>query len=638
MSGFLGMFGKKSEVPPVAPPSSMKPPAPRPAGVGTPPPIADFPSSIMGLKAPKPIGNKVAKSTQRIVLPAQKTGPLLPAVNRTGPLGSQKQMEPTMRIMIPGKIKGAASSMNEGLKANDKVALPLSIAFRSLPPGVLSEQAQTTVNSTDDFFIPLDLVVPQLPSGKIEFTVQQMLGFLPPEIFKSSDEIAGFMAGKVVLPMMEVFSRISAAKNQVKAEAPAAPSAPIIAPPLIKPELQKPQPLSAPLIPSPATRIIPTPRSIPPVQDPEPAPVVNNLENLLAAAQNALAEEGDGDKTVEYLSSSDAALVEEEAPEKTPDLMPPPAFVAQAVPVAPIAPPPSPVASEKSNSESTPLEQLLQAAQEALADVPVGDQTVIVQELQEDKIDIQESISIPSEPIDSEPKLIEPARSISVPPPVPNPVFTPAAISAPTPDVEEKRASVENEVELDLNRCDEALLMKSVRCSHEMAKSIISYRRVCGGFGSVETLLKVPGMTRSVYYSITGLQSTHGALIGINEILNIPADLKVTTEQAVARIALWPGVRGCFVQKGEVKIGSLEGINDLDQFIAQSQECLKSVTALCPSEEKVSQLLIKEGTGSWILLQRGNTLLISGFQSGLMPEGMSAILEKFIIEFHEQIH
>lgn len=632
MSGFLGMFGKKSEVPPVAPPSSMKPPAPRPAGVGTPPPIADFPSSIMGLKAPKPIGNKVAKSTQRIVLPAQKTGPLLPAVNRTGPLGSQKQMEPTMRIMIPGKIKGAASSMNEGLKANEKVALPLSIAFRSLPPGVLSEQAQTTVNPSDEFFIPLDLVVPQLPSGKIEFTVQQMFGFLPPEIFKSSDEIAGFMAGKVVLPMMEVFSRISAAKNQVKAEIPAVPTAPIIASPLIKSEDQKPHPLPAPLIPPPSPRIIP------PVQDPEPAPAVNNLENLLAAAQNALAEKGDGDKTVEYLSSSDVALVDEGAPEKTPGLVPPPAFVAQAVPVAPIVPPPLPVTAEKSNQESTPLEQLLQAAQEALADVPVGDQTVVVQELQEDKIDIQEPIPIPSEPIELEPKLIEPNRSIPVPPPAPNPIITPVSISTPIPDVQEKGISVENEVELDLNRCDEALLMKSVRCSPEMAKSIISYRRVCGGFGSVEMLLKVPGMTRSVYYSITGLQSTLGALIGINEILNIPADLKVTTEQAIARIALWPGVRGCFVQKGEVKIGSLEGINDLDQFIAQSQECLKSVTALCPSEEKVHQLLIKEGMGSWILLQRGNTLLISGFQSGLMPEGMSSILEKFIIEFHEQIH
>jgi len=220
MAGFFGMFGgKKSETPPAStPPPSMKPPAPRPPGVGAPPPIAEFPSSIMGLKAPKPMGNKIAKSTQRIVLPAQKTGPIQANV-QTGPLGTtQSQMDPTMRIAIPGKAQGAASTIASAIAPGEKMSLPVGVAFRALPPEVLSDQAQMVVNPADEFSIPLQLIVPQLPTGKIEFSVQQMMSFLPQAMFKSPTEIAPFSDRKILLPMMEVFTRIPSQKLQVKAE------------------------------------------------------------------------------------------------------------------------------------------------------------------------------------------------------------------------------------------------------------------------------------------------------------------------------------------------------------------------------------------------------------------------------------
>ncbi len=601
MSGFLGMFGKKSEVP--TPPSGMKPPAPRPPGIGAPPPIADFPSSIMGLKAPKPIGNKVAKSTQRIVLPAQKTGPLLPPSIRTGPLGSQSAIEPTMRIMIPGKIEGATAKMQEGFKAKsqsqDKVLLPMSIAYRSLPPAILSDQAQEIAGTSEEFSIPMDLVVPQLSVGKIEFTVRQMIEFLPSTFFKSPEETSSFMEVKVVLPMMEVFTRLSSQKNNPKE----AIAAPIIQRPIVQ-DKGKTRIIDIPAI-APSAPLIP--EAISAIS----SNGENNLENLLAAAQSALGDEVSEEKTFENPSSIDSFIVESPA---VVEVIPPPPFVAPIVPSASQAP-------------SVPLEELLEAAQEALKDLPVGDQTMVVAELQEDKIDIQEPIReqmVSSIGIES--------RSTSVPVSSAN-----VQVPAPVAKSESRDLTPEDskEVELDLNRCDEALLMKLIRCSQEMARSIISYRLQSGGFSKVESLLLVPGMTDRVYRTITGSHAPIGTLVGIQDLLNLSSELKWSVEQVVARVALWPGIRGCIVKHENTITGSLVGVSHLEDLIAQAEVCLSAVNGLISSEGVVHQFIVKDKVGFWIFMKRGTTVLVSGFQGGMIPDSMRLVLEKLIIELHE---
>lgn len=601
MSGFLGMFGKKSEIP--TPPSGMKPPAPRPPGIGAPPPIADFPSSIMGLKAPKPLGNKVAKSTQRIVLPAQKTGPLLPPSLRPAPPGSQNAIEPTMRIMIPGKIEGATAKLQEDFntksQSQDKVLLPMSIAYRSLPPAVLSDQAQEIAGASEEFSIPMDLVVPQLSVGKIEFTVRQMIEFLPSTLFKSPEEISSLMEVKVVLPMMEVFTRLSTQKNKLKE----AISAPIIQTPII-PDKGKTRILDLP-VPTPSAPLIP--EAIPPT-----APMgENNLESLLAAAQCALGDEETGEKTFENPPSVD--LIIEESP-RVVEVIPPPPFVAQ-------------IAPSVSQSPSVPLEELLEAAQEALKDLPVGEQTLVVPELQEDKIDIQEPIS---EKIESS----TPIEAVSTPPLIPS-VTVPVPVPAVKSEAQVLTPEVSSEVELDLNRCDEALLMKSIHCSQEMARSIISYRLQSGGFSKVESLLLVPGMTDRVYRSITGSHASIGTLVGIHELLNITSELKWTIEQVVARVALWPGLRGCVVKQEKTVTGSLVGVSHLEEFIAQAEACLSTANGLTASEGLMHQFILKDKAGFWIFMKRGTTLLVSGFQGGMIPDSMRFVLEKLIIELHE---
>jgi hypothetical protein len=596
----------------------------------------------MGLKAPKPVGNKVAKSTQRIVLPAQKTGPLPPPPARTGPLGTQNQIEPTMRIMIPGKVQGAAATISAAVSPDDKISLPVSIAFRSLPPSVLSDQAQMAVNPTDEFSIPLHLIVPQLPLGKIEFSVQQMIGFLPQAMFKSPTEIAGAMESKVMLPMMEVFTRIPADKLQGKqSPSPATPSAvsidakktrpmnPLI-PPVPPAPMAPPVPAApsaakppAPLIPPPAPRMIPpapptpVPTSVPPASAP-------TLDSLLAAAESALGDAPQEDKTVPMPPSQDSVILESPEVPVTPvaPVIPPPPPRAT-VPLTPSAPTPTPTAP--------PLEVLLQAAQEALADIPQGDQTVMVQELQEDKIEPIVPFSEPPVPVKiPEPVLIETPKSDSTPP-------APVEV---VPSAPEKEAAAPEEVEaeeLDLNRCLEPQLIKSVRCSEELAKSIISYRQIKGGFSKLEDLLHVPGMTDAVFYSLTGQRSEVGAVVSLNEILNLSAGLNVTVDQALARVALWPGIRGCLVQKGTRTFGELSGLENREKFIAQAQETLRVSESMVVQVGLVREVVLRDAIGSWIILQRGSTVLISGFQGGMIPEAMKVVLEKITVELHERI-
>ena len=55
---------------------------------------------------------------------------------------------------------------------------------------------------------------------------------------------------------------------------------------------------------------------------------------------------------------------------------------------------------------------------------------------------------------------------------------------------------------IDLNRADAEALMTLPGIGSSKAESIISYREECGGFSSVEELMKIPGIKEGVYSKI----------------------------------------------------------------------------------------------------------------------------------------
>ncbi len=83
--------------------------------------------------------------------------------------------------------------------------------LRVLPPEVLvAEVAQFEANGSaaKEVSLPMQMILGQLPSGKVEMTLQELMPYIPSGYLKPTDTITGFFATAVVLPLMDVVMRI----------------------------------------------------------------------------------------------------------------------------------------------------------------------------------------------------------------------------------------------------------------------------------------------------------------------------------------------------------------------------------------------------------------------------------------------
>ncbi len=684
MAGFFGMFGKKNEqkgdsteapkvtAPP--PPPGARPPVPRPPGVGGAAEATEFPS-VMGLRSPKSNTAATAKSTQRIVLPGQQAG---------------APIEATMRIVMPGKRPPAAPAKSAPSAApmasslpGEKFNLPVGMVLRLLPQEILVPNLADLINQEDEFSMPLDLVLPQLQSGKIEFTVEELIPHLPSKIFKPAAEIQTYLASTVNLPIMDVFTRIPPDKLTPRqevasvAETPKAPMIPAVPAPIIRP--------AAPIIPppSPAEReavavgktisIEPPASSVRPLSPPPSSVPADSLAALLAAAQSSMGDSEDEKTMIVPPPSIEMDLVQE------PVVTPPPAAAAPAPaplipppPIKIIPPPPSaPVPPSAVPADS--LAALLAAAQSAIGDEPQSEMTIMVPQLQEDAVPPPEQekapVVVPPPVVPKAPKLEvvpespKPLIDLTVmesKPPVAPPVEPPAtpvveepatpklevpkpppvAMEAPVvaPVVIEPAPVVTPEEPLDLNGCTAEQLKKSVACSDLLAEAIIVFRQALGGFAALEDLIKVPGMTAKVYTQLTGQVAPAGTVVSINALLGIPAEFEVTLAQAVARLRMWPGVQGCLIARknGTVLEGSLPSEVNTTKAVTAASEILEAVSKLSWTGGGVDELILPSLKGTWYAARRGDLLLLVLNQGQQIPAEQTEILRKLLIELNER--
>jgi hypothetical protein len=89
------------------------------------------------------------------------------------------------------------------------------------------------------------------------------------------------------------------------------------------------------------------------------------------------------------------------------------------------------------------------------------------------------------------------------------------------------------------------------------------------------------------------------------------------------------------VKRGGSTIGSLVGVEILENFVAQATHCMNASQELISSSELVHQVILKDSVGSWIFMRRGETILITGFLGGIIPDSMRVVLEKLTIELHD---
>lgn len=245
-------------------PPGVKSPMPRPAAA--PEPQDDEPKTIT-LRVPKPGAAVKGKSTQRIVLPGQ-----------------------TQNL----------AAMKESPAGN--ISVPIGMIARLLPKEVVDEEAVAAV-AGEMMMLPLNLILPQLQSGKIEMTVQEIIGLLPPQLLKSDEEIQPHLKTIVALPMMDIITRIPSElmapridqktvdPTAMKIQSPftasgslsAAAKAVAMAPAASEPSPAAPAPSPAPVAPAPA----PAPAAAPAEAPSKAAPAEDDeIKRLLASIES----------------------------------------------------------------------------------------------------------------------------------------------------------------------------------------------------------------------------------------------------------------------------------------------------------------------------------------------------------------
>jgi competence ComEA-like helix-hairpin-helix protein len=134
-----------------------------------------------GLKPARPGTSQSTRSTQRIVLPT-------PPGARTG------------------SAKSATTSGPGG-----RISLPVGMILRCLPPEVLSSdlsEFEKNGTAATEIGLPMNSILGQLPSGKVEMTVQELIPHFPPGFLQPTEAITSYLPNIVSLPLMDVVMRI----------------------------------------------------------------------------------------------------------------------------------------------------------------------------------------------------------------------------------------------------------------------------------------------------------------------------------------------------------------------------------------------------------------------------------------------
>ena len=157
-------------------PASLKP-----AGTATTQPMAMPRTGTGGLKAPRLTPSQTARSTQRIVLPTP-----------------------------PGSRPNSTKPLTMG-GASGRINLPIGMILRCLPPEVLADDIakfEANGSAATEIGLPMNLILGQLPSGKVEMTLQDLVPHFPAGYLQPTESITAYLPTLVSLPLMDVVMRI----------------------------------------------------------------------------------------------------------------------------------------------------------------------------------------------------------------------------------------------------------------------------------------------------------------------------------------------------------------------------------------------------------------------------------------------
>jgi DNA uptake protein ComE-like DNA-binding protein len=83
--------------------------------------------------------------------------------------------------------------------------------LRALPPEVLAadiSQFEANGSAATEIGLPMQMILGQLPSGKVEMTLQELIPHFPPGYLQPTESLTNYLATPVLLPLMDVVMRI----------------------------------------------------------------------------------------------------------------------------------------------------------------------------------------------------------------------------------------------------------------------------------------------------------------------------------------------------------------------------------------------------------------------------------------------
>jgi DNA uptake protein ComE-like DNA-binding protein len=146
-----------------------------------------------------------AVTTQPMTLPPR------PSATTAPPIPAGQKAKSTQRLIVTPNAAGKLTSSSPLPADVGTIPLPVGMILRCLPPemlgGALTEFEASGAAATE---IPISLqtILSQLPSGKVELPVRDLVPLIPAGFLKSHEEIGALLGTVVSLPLMDVVMRI----------------------------------------------------------------------------------------------------------------------------------------------------------------------------------------------------------------------------------------------------------------------------------------------------------------------------------------------------------------------------------------------------------------------------------------------
>lgn len=189
----------------------------------------------------------------------------------------------------------------------------------------------------------------------------------------------------------------------------------------------------------------------------------------------------------------------------------------------------------------------------------------------------------------------------------------------------------------DLNTCGLEDLVAVPGCNEALAKKILAWRELHDSFSSSSQLMRVPGMTSTVYRGLTGeLPPQLRIPSSINRLIGVDSAREIAMKDITAHLRKWPGVLGCV-------IGGKDGLP-----VVYDHPDKGEVTALCALASKLfavvnelmqdfgisktSELHVPTDEVSYFIFWRGDLFVLVANEKKELPGLYSEIIRLLLKE------